>query len=954
MRLLIFACIGMVMSGCSPLRESNVSRSSSRSDRNHETARYADWVDSTLARMTVREKAAQLFIIWTRAGYMPNDSRQWQENLRYAKDVGVGGFYFSHGSVYGFPVNANKLQQAADIPLLMTADFEWGAGMRIADATTFPKAMALGATRDTNLAYELGKAVAVEARALGIHQNYSPVVDINNNPRNPVINTRSFGEDARLVAEFSRAFIRGSQEGNLIATVKHFPGHGDTDIDTHLDLPTVQFTKERFDSLELVPYRDAIAHGVMSVMVAHIHAEAFDASDSIPSTASVNVITHLLRHELKFDGMIVTDALAMKGMSNLYSPGEAALRALSAGADVLLMSPNADEAIDSIVAAVTRGEITSERLDASVRKILRYKQWCGLDVNRFVNVDSVSARVATDRHQALAKRIARQSITVLGNSSGVLPLSSLDKRTILHAVFSDTEDPSEAAMLHAEFSKRKRMERIRIDPRSNQMDFDELIKKAGSADIIICQFMYYTRSEKMTGTIPKKVMDAMTAMIALKKPVITVSLGNPYIVMDFPKTEAYVAAYSLSNATVTATAEVIFGEQPARGKLPISIPDRYTYGEGVTYDPIVLREGTPADAGMNGDSLRRVDALIQSAVADSSFPGAVLLVAKDGIVVHEKAYGRFTYEPSSPLMSNDALFDLASVTKVAATTSAVMKLVSEKRISLNDKVSTYLPSFGQNGKEQITIYNLLVHNSGLQGWRKFYEFCDTPECVMDSIFASRLVYPTGDSTIYSDLGMITAGKIVEAVTGTTLARYCDSVIFKPLNMLNTMFNPPADLRKRIVPTEVDTYWKKTNTAVRGRVHDENAAVLGGISGHAGLFSTASDLAALLQMELNYGKYNNVRILDSATVALFTQRQSDRSSRGIGWDTKSSQRSMSGQFASMRTFLHTGFTGTSVIVDPEKNIIVVFLTNRVHPSRNNQTIGRVRTDVHEAVYRSLQK
>lgn len=913
------------------------------------------WVETVLQRMTLREKAAQLFVIWTRAGYLQNEGDQWLENLRYARDVGVGGFYFSHGTAYAFAQNANALQREAKIPLLMSADFEWGAGMRIREATSFPKAMALGATRDTNLAYAMGKAVALEARALGIHQNYSPVVDINNNPKNPVINTRSFGEHPELVTQFARAFIRGTQEANVIATVKHFPGHGDTELDTHLDLPTLRYSRSRFDSVELMPFRDAIANGVKSIMVAHIHTLAFEGEDSIPSTASVNVTTTLLKDSLKFQGLIVTDALAMKGISKLFPPGEAAKRSFLAGADILLMSPNTDEAIDSIVAVVQRGEASLERLNYSVRKILQYKQWCGLDQERirFANMDAISSVVSNGRHASLSREIARKSITILGNNSGILPLQNFNGKKIVDIVFSDNEDPYEADELHDELAKRRTMELIRIDPRSNQQEYDEALKKVKAADIIFCQFMFYTRSEAMTGVLPQKIVEMMNVIASLKKPVIGVTIGNPYVVMDLPKLETYVMTYSQNQSSIQAAAEVIFGEQPAFGKLPISIPGRFAYGEGVTTKTIVLREGTACDVGKNDDSLAMVDAVVEQAIKDSAFPGAVLLAVKQGVIVHHKAYGRMTFDPSSEKMKQNTIFDMASVTKVIATTSAVMKMTEEKKISLSDRIVKYFPAFGQNGKDQITIGNLMVHNSGLPAWKRFYDYCSTPECVLDSIFASSLVFNTGDSTVYSDLGLITVGKIIEQVTGTTLAKYVDSVFFKPLKMESTLFNPPAEWRKRIAPTEVDSFWKKTYTPVRGRVHDENAATLGGISGHAGLFSTASDLAKLLQMELNYGMYGGRRYLDSATIALFTSRQSENSTRAIGWDTRSAGRSFSGTLASSRTFQHTGFTGTSVVVDPENNIIVVFLTNRVYPTRNNLKILRVRPMVHDAIFRALK-
>lgn len=913
-----------------------------------------DWVESTLNRMTLEEKIGQLFVVWTLTPYMADDSKRWQELVRYTKEKKVGGFYFSIGGVYDFPVSANKLQSIADVPLLITVDFEWGAGMRIDAATTFPRAMAVGATRDTNLAYRMGLAIAKEARALGVHQNYSPVVDVNNNPKNPVINTRSFGEDPRLVSAMARAFIRGTQDGNVIATVKHFPGHGDTDIDTHLELPSIHFTRSRLDSIELFPFKEAIRAGVQSVMIAHIHTAALDASDSVPATASMNVTTKLLQNEMGFNGMIVTDALAMNGMTKLFSPGEAAVRSVKAGADVLLMSPDTDVAIDSIVAAVLRrGEISEERLNHSVRKILKYKQLVGLDKQRLVDIAGVSAVVAKEEHKLLAQEIARKSVTVLGNKNNILPLTNQNGKKIVNIVFSDTEDPNEAKDVYNRLIKRRKMELFRIDPRSNQMEFDEALKKAKSADIIFCQLSYYTRSGAMTGFLPKNVSELLTQIAALKKPMIGISTGNPYVVTEFPPLDAYVVTFSPSEASKEAAAEIIFGEVSPQGKLPITIPGRYAFGEGVTYPQIVLRTGVPQEVGFDPDSLKKVDAIIEKAIADSAFPGAVLLVAKDGVIVHEKAYGRITYDAGAPKITTQSIFDLASVTKVIATTSAAMKLVEEKRISLNDPVIKYFPAFGQNGKEKITIYNLLMHNSGLQAWRKYYEICDSPKCVIDSIFAAPLVYKTGDSTLYSDLGLITTGKIIEKVTGKTLAQYVDSVFFKPLGMKNTMFNPLMELWDRVVPTEVDSFWKKTYTAVRGRVHDENAATLGGVSGHAGLFSTASDLVRILQMELNGGVYGGKRYLQEETVKKFTTQQSPKSTRGIGWDTRNDVDGFEGKYPSLKTFRHTGFTGTSVVVDPEKKLIVVLLTNRVYPTRATTKIARVRPAVHDAVFGAIQ-
>ncbi len=913
-----------------------------------------NWADSILQHLTLEQKVAQLVVVWTEGKYLPRESDEWRELERLTTERKLGGFVFSIGDVYEYAVQINKLQKRADVPLLIASDFEYGPGMRVRNSTTFPNAMAIGATRDVNFAYEAGKYTAEEARALGVEQNYAPVVDVNNNPKNPVINTRSFGDNVQLVSDMSAAFVKGTQDGGVIATVKHFPGHGDSDIDTHLALPVIRFSKAEFDSVELVPFKNAFASGAMSVMVGHISAPAFDSVEGIPGTVSPNITTKLLKDEMGFKGLVVTDAMRMRGVASTYAPGEAAVDAIKAGNDLVLMPVNVDAAINALAKAVRSGEISESRIDESVRKLLQYKQWAGLDKNRFVDVDKVFDVVGNEEHKMLAREIARKSITVLGNKNGVLPLSETGTERILDVSFSDTDDPSIGRTLQYELRRRRdNVQFALIDRRSNKLDYDAVLDKASHADLIFCQFHFYTRSGEMTGFIPKAQSDLINKLIGLNKPIIGASFGNPYVVMDFPKIETYVCAYGGSEESIRAAVQVMFAEAPAEGKLPITIPGVYNYGDGVTYQQTVLRRGEPEDVGFDPDKLRKVDDIVETAIEDSAFPGATLLVAKDGVIVWNKAYGTYDYSENSQLVDVNSMYDLASVTKVIATTSAVMRLYDEGKLKLDDPVIKYIPQFGQNGKEHITLYNLLVHDSGLPAWIRFYDFCNDPQCVLDSVYAAKLVYKTGDSSVYSDLGLITMGKVIEKISGTTLDRYVDSVFFKPLGMTSTMYNPPADLIPRIAPTEVDNYWKKTDVAVRGRVHDENAATLGGVSGHAGLFSTTSDLAILLQMELNGGTYGGVRYIKEATLKKFIARQSSLSTRGIGWDTKSPHHSWAGKLMSDSTFLHTGFTGTSVAVDPTRNLIVVFLTNRVNPTRDNTKIFRVRPMLHDAIVRALK-
>lgn len=910
------------------------------------------WIERILRQMNLEEKVAQMIIARAEGGYLSKDDERWLYLERLVKERNIGGFVFFAGDVYEYAVQANKLQSLSKVPLLIAADFEFGAAMRVRRATLFPRAMLVGATRNPRYAYEIGRVTAREAKALGVHQVYAPVVDVNNNPRNPVINTRAFGDNPQLVSEMSIAFIRGLQEEGVIATAKHFPGHGDTEIDSHLDLPVLPFTRERLDSLELVGFRRAIEAGVKSIMIAHVDVPRVDSLRGIPATLSFPITTALLQDQLGFGGLVVTDAMEMRGVTKAFSTAEATVRAVAAGADLILIPPDVDAAIDAVVKAVERKEISVERITRSVRKILAAKKFVGLDRKKVIDINAISEIVGSRQHRLLAKQIARDGITIVRNDSALLPLEKNSLKKIVSIAVGDTEDPGTGSYFRFLVRQRGvRVEDYRVDQRSNKVEYDSVLARAATADILLLHLYLRTRSGQMTGFLLPPQVEFLTNLGSLRKPTVVVSLGNPYILDALPSAQAYVVGFSDADVVVEAAVEVLFGESSSKGKMPISLPGYFAYGDGLELPKVALRFDEPEFAGFNPARLKTVDTIMKEAIADSAFPSAVLLAAHNGVVGYHRAFGTYDYDPYARRVDVNTIYDLASVTKVVATTTALMRLTEEGKLNLTDRVARYIPQFAQNGKDSVTIYNLMVHNSGLPAWRKFYEFCSTPQCVLDSVYASPLVYRTGDTTIYSDLGLITVGKIIETVAGTTLNRYVDSVFFRPLGMTSTMFNPPAWLQPRIAPTEVDTHWQKTNRAVRGRVHDENAAVLGGVSGHAGLFSTASDIAVMLQMLLQGGTYSGRRYLKEETIRTFTTRQ--QGSRAIGWDTKVSERSFSGRHTSTKTFLHTGFTGTSVMVDPEKNLIIVFLTNRVHPTRANTKIVEVRPRVHDALIEALE-
>lgn len=913
-------------------------------------ALHSPWIDSVIASLSLRQRVGQMIVPFT---YSQNTERV-RANLRsLIERHGIGGVIVSLGSAKDAASLIDSLQSFSRVPLLISADFESGAGGRLKDATEFPSCMALGATRNTLLAYRMGLAVAAESHALGVQQNYAPVADVNNNPKNPVINTRSYGESPALVASMANAFINGLHAGRMISTVKHFPGHGDTDTDSHNDVPVLSFDRARLDSVELAPFRSTAENGVMSVMLGHIAVTQIEPDARVAATLSIAIVDSLLRHEIKFGGLVVTDALNMKGVTKNFTTAEIAVRAVRAGADVLLMPVDEDRAIDAVAAAAMRGELDTIAIERSVRRILAAKQWCGLDTLSRSATQKDRSVVGSDAHQALAEEIARASITVIRNEQKILPIKSpVSKRHVAFA-FLQNGDASQAKLFFSELERRGLD--LRTEVIGKQLSHGEIrrmLRATRRADeIILAAFMkVHTGSGTISFSDDQRFL--LDKLAKGKKRVVFVSFGSPYSCSEYPKAKAIVCAYSDAVASVRACTDVLFGDASPRGSLPVTIPSIASFGTSLTFPAHHVTTKEAERLVEANDPMRRVDALIEQQIEDHAFPGAVLFVSTDGVRRYAKAYGRHTYDPASTKMTTETIFDLASVSKVISTTSCAMKLYEEGKLALDSTVASYLPEFGVNGKERVTIRNLLLHNSGLTPFRSYYTFCKNAQQLLDTLFREGLDYPTGTKTLYSDLGMITLAKVMEKITGMPLDEFAHHTFFQPMNLTRTMYAPPESLRAACAPTEIDSYWRKRT--VQGTVHDETAAVLDGVAGHAGLFSTAPDVAAILQMLLNGGEYHGKRYLKPETIALFTKRQSRGSSRALGWDTPSASGSSAGKYFSASSFGHTGFTGTSVWVDPVKKLFVVFFTNRVHPTRENKKLISFRSVLHDAVMEALMR
>lgn len=912
------------------------------------------WVDSIISKMTLEEKAGQVVFPYVYGKFYSDESSEFGRLKHLIEDLHVGGFIFFQSEIYEQAMLTNKLQQLSEIPLLFSADYERGLyPSAISSKTTnFPYNMAIGAADDSLLTFKMGEIIAKESRAIGIHQDYAPVVDVNNNPYNPIINVRSYGEDINLVTRLSNAFIKGLQENGVIATSKHFPGHGNTDVDSHRDLPIIKGTKSELEKLELYPFKSNIENNVLSIMIAHLGVPAFEPNEKLPSTLSKNIITNLLKDEMGYKGLVVTDAMNMHAITNYYSTAEATVMSLNAGSDAILMPEDEDEAVNAIIDAVKLGKLSEKRLDYAVRKILSAKKWLGLDKNVLVDVEKISLKVATEENINVANKLAQKSITIVKDELSLLPLqNNLAKKTI-HISVLDEQYSYPANYFNSLLQNRiYNCEYFILPSNSIKNEYDIVFNKIKDYDNVILSVYLKVRAYKGSVGLTNDQKNFINNLLNERKDLILLAHGNPYLLMEFPNVSTYVCNYGDSEVSETALAQALFSENNIGGKLPISIPKtNYKFGTSNSIKKSALANLSNPFSISEEKKFGKVDNLINKAIEDSVFPGGVLLIAKDGNIIHQKAFGRFTYDWNSNEVDINTIYDLASVSKVIATTTAAMICYDRNLFSFDDKVVKYFPEFQSNGKDKITIRNLLLHNSGLPAFKRYYEMNYDKEKILEDIYKTKLEYETGTKTIYSDLGIIVLGKIIEKVSGKTLDQFCYDEIFAPLGMSNTFYNPQEIFKERIAPTENDTSFRKR--LLIGEVHDENAYILGGVAGHAGLFSTANDLAKILQMLLQKGYYQGKQYIKKETVELFTKRQSNESSRALGWDTKSEQGSSAGTLFSDLSYGHTGFTGPSVWIDPTKNLFVVFLCNRVYPTRENTKIGEFRPKLHNEIMRAI--
>lgn len=967
------------------------------------------WVDSIYNQLKPEERIAQLFMVATYSGGEKYNQEQIEKLIR---EHGIGGLIFMQGTPAAQAIQTNHYQKISQVPLLLAMDAEWGLGMRLKGVRDFPRQIMMGAMSDSELVYKLGAAVAAQCRRMGVHINFAPVVDVNNNPKNPVINFRSFGENKQKVANYAIQYMRALQQNGVMACAKHFPGHGDTEVDSHKDMPEIGKSRAALDAMELYPFRQLIANGVQSVMVAHLKVPALEPNKKLPTTLSYQTITSVLKNELGFSGLVFTDALNMEGVAKYYSPGDVDLRAFEAGNDVLLFSQDVPSAIQKISEALRTGRIPESRLESSVKKILHAKFQYGL--SEFKAIDTT--QVLEDLNELvspLRQQIAERAITLLSDPNTVLDRikRSPSDKVVYVGIGTSSENAFTEQLKRAGVREFDFISNYSVEQRTY------LKRKYANYKAVIIGIHNLTAYPKGNFGLDEVEVEMVNALSQWKNSV-SVLFGNPYAMGNFCALDGFLIAYDESDETQVAAAKIITGLLKPLGRLPVGVCPRFKAGDGIVsimnplgeiqeqsrfgkqYQDIdstrVIKNlrstdrlleccVSPNALGINMNVLDRLDDFLQSCVQRGAFPGCRILVAQKGKVFYDKSFGYLTQDRKNSV-DIQTVYDVASVTKAAATTLAVMRLYEQGKLDIYASLGRYLPIVKGSNKESLKICDILSHQAGLKSWIPFYkETLDTLKRPRTDIYSKtaggKFAIPVSANLYmrrdwvdtmwkriiesplensgrytYSDLDFIFLQKLVERISGQSLDEYLSKEFYQPLGLKFTCFNPRKNkVVKEIAPSEYDDYFRYQT--IQGYVHDMGAAMFGGVSGHAGLFSTAEELGIIFQMLLNGGIYQGKRYFKPATVELFTGKFSRISRRGLGFDkpeTRAGVGNPCSDQASRSTFGHQGFTGTCVWADPETDLVFVFLSNRTYPSADNKLINSldVREKAQSMIYTAL--
>ena len=927
------------------------------------------WVRKQFASLSLNEKIAQLMVLRAHSNWSEEKKDSLSEII---KKYNIGGLCFFQGGPVREALQTNYYQSLVKTPLFISMDAEWGVGMRLDSVEMFPRQLSLGAISSSQLMYQMGLAIAEQCKRLGIQINYAPVADINNNPANPVINDRSFGQNKERVVQHSIAYMQGLQDNGVMATAKHFPGHGDVSVDSHLDLPVINKTSAALNDMELAPFKGLIDAGIGSVMVAHLSVPSIDNTPKYPTSLSSLAIKGLLKTELGFKGLAVTDALDMKAISNYYPAGEASVQALLAGNDLLCLPGDIEQSIKKIRAAIKEGKLSKQDINAKVKKVLTAKYKYGL--SQYKPIDTTNLIFDLNKSVGSIKsQMAKQSLTFI---RGTLPQPYLvAHKKIAYLAFNLAQPNSITKALEEKYQAT-----IFYVNAKDSNNLPNLKNSLTQFDQVIFGLHNYSKKPANNFELPNSIINFINE--TQSNHWIRMIFGNPYAVANFKNIDNILFAYEDNDYTQAAAMQWLEGKTQAMGQLPVTISDSILYGSAINN---TILNTAPNEYS---EKLMFIDSIALDAIEKKAIPGCQILVAKNNKIIFNKAFGQVAGEGSAKV-DLETVYDLASMTKTSATTVSIMKLVEEGKVSIDKTIGDYLPWVKGNDKEKITLKDLLLHQAGLFPFIKFYEFLmdkdgkflpgmvsPTPDNThhqmmtptkylidswIDSIHNKILASPitTAGKYVYSDNDFIFLGAIVEQVSGMSLNEYTTQNIYGPLGMKSTGFLPLEKTSiDKIAATEIDDYYR--HELIQGSVHDEGASVFGGIAGHAGLFGNTTDLAKLYLMLMNKGQWQGQTYFQPNTVDLFTSYQTDKSRRGLGFDKpEKNNASLKDPYpclsASPSTFGHTGFTGTCVWADPDNQLLFIFLSNRVYPTRNSKVYNalNMRSKIQERIYAAIK-
>lgn len=948
----------------------------------------ADWVNAQLSKLSPKERIAQLLMV---AAYSHPDSAHRTPQLdSLIQNYNIGGIIFFRGNPIDQAKMTNRFQDMAKTPLLISLDAEWGLGMRLKNTVRFPYQMTLGAIRNDSLIYQMGAEIARQSKRMGIHVNFAPVVDINNNPNNPVISFRSFGEGKERVFDKGLAYLNGMQENGMLATLKHFPGHGDTDVDSHRNLPLLPFDKKRLEYLELYPFQEIIKEGANGVMVAHMSIPALDSTKNLPSTLSKPIVTDLLKKQLGFEGLIFTDALNMKGVTKFFPPGIVDVKALLAGNDVLLFSEDIPKAITEIESAIANNQITQEEIDSRCSKILAAKYWVKLHEWKSIDTTNLIEDLNTPKAQWLNRQLSEASLTLLKNENKILPIKKLHYKKIASLSIGRKDTVSDFQQMLGKYTE---IDHYWLTNKDSATAIDSIKNILKAYDLVIVG-LHQMRYVPYNRLVYNDAIKLFISDLATANNTILSWFRNPYTLaqIDFAEqAQGLILTYQDNKNAEELAAQLIFGAVGANGRLPVSIEGKFRSGYGLTLSGGQrLKFTMPEEVGIDSKKLQfKMDSIANLALDSGVTPGMQLLVAKDGKVFFHKTYGYHTYD-SLVKVQQDDIYDWASITKITGPLPALMKLHDRRVLKLNWPLSNYWFDWKSGNKKRLTVRDILAHNAKLRAWIPYWESTvrkngsfkkntfasdssetysvrvspqlylhkDYKDDIYKAIRKSKLRKEEGYK--YSGLSFYLFPEIIETLTGEEYEYHLKETFYKPLGANTLTFNAYKHYPlSRIIPTEVDTFFRKT--LLHGYVHDEGAAMMGGISGNAGLFGSTLDLAKIMQMYLWMGEYGGERYISEATMKEFTKRQfpNKGNRRGLGFDKtllEDKEKGTPAIDASDSSFGHSGYTGTFTWADPENGLLFIFMSNRVYPTRTNGKLYKlnIRPSLHNALYDLLKQ